>query len=62
MKNPKPKFNIICHFPDNEEDMKELSKKISEIHTESVINQLNRLDIEGSDKIKVIDKVVELGQ
>lgn len=59
MKNSKPKFNIICYFPKEKEDIKNLSDKVSEIHTEAVIRYMERSEIKNNDKQRIIDKIIE---
>lgn len=56
----KRKFNIICHYPTNEKDMKALSDNIPKIQAETIINHINRLNITDKDKIHIIEKLLEL--
>lgn len=62
MKNSNQKFNIICHFPEEKENIRKLSEKISEIHTEAVIRYMDRIEMQNNDKQRIIEKIIESGQ
>ena len=53
----KKKLNIICYYPDTPEDMKAVSYQTSQIHAETVINHISKLDISDNDKIRVMSKI-----
>lgn len=61
MKNNQ-KFNVICHFPEEKENVRKLSQRISEIHTEAVIRYMERLEIQYSDKQRVLEMIIESEQ
>ena len=62
MKKGKQKFNIICYFPNDKENIKNLSDRISEIHIESVIRYMDSLEIQNNDKQRIIEKIIESEQ
>ena len=59
MKNNNQKFNIICHYPKVKEDIRKLSEKISEIHTEAVIRYMDKIEIQNNDKQRIIEMIIE---
>lgn len=62
MKNNNQKFNIICHFSEDKENIRKLSEKISEIHAEVVIRYIDRIEIQNNDKQRIIEKIIESEQ
>ena len=62
MKNNNQKFNIICHFPEDKENIRKLSEKISEIHTEAVIRYMDRSEIQNSNKQRILEMIIESKQ
>ena len=62
MKNSNQKFNIICHFPKEKENIRKLSEKISEIHAEVVIRYIDRIEIQNNDKQRIIENIIESKQ
>lgn len=48
------KYNIIIHAPDNID-----YDKINKLHTEMIENYLNSLDLTVTEKMMVIDKIIE---
>ena len=50
--------NIIVHIPDNI-DLRALSNKVNEFHVDLIERRLNSCNLTTSDKITVIDHILE---
>ena len=52
-------INIIKHFPETEEGMLELRKRVSIVHAQVILNRINKLPIPTDQKIKLLDAIIE---
>lgn len=52
-------MNIKLIFPQSNNELAELQKRIDIIHSDMIINTLNALDLSYSDKLLLLDKVKE---
>jgi len=53
--NRKPKFKIICHYPENRE---ELETKIGQIHAEAVIRYLETSNLSQKGKKRILTEII----
>ena len=52
-------MNIKLIFPQSNNELAELQRRIDIIHSDMIINTLNALDLSYSDKLLLLDKVKE---
>ena len=52
-------INIIVHYPKTEQGMAELARRVAEVHADSVDYKLKRLDWPTSQKIALLDAVIQ---
>lgn len=52
-------MNIKLIFPQSNNELADLQRRIDIIHSDMIINTLNALDLSYSDKLLLLDKVKE---
>ena len=51
-------MNVIFHYPETQEGMDNLSLAVSKVHSEFVINYLNKKPYLNADKEKIISEII----
>ena len=51
-------LNVIVHYPDSEEDMAEIRKRLARIHAQYVLNYIQNLRCPQWQKEKLLDAVI----
>ena len=51
------KLKIIVHYPETKEDAEILKKKVAQVHAESVVQHVSKLNCNNDEKVNMIDCV-----
>ena len=51
------KLKIIVHYPETTEEAEILKKKVAQVHAESVIQHVSKLNCNNDEKVNMIDCV-----
>ena len=51
--------NVIMYYPKTEEGKAELANRVAEVHAESVIRRIKALNCPTSQKLELLDAVIE---
>ena len=54
--------NVIFHFPKTEEGSKELAGRVAEVHANAVIQRIKDLDCSRTQKLELLDAIIESKQ
>lgn len=52
-------INVIVYFPKTQEGQEELEKRVAEVHTSAVTQQIKHLTCPTSQKLDLLDAVIE---
>ena len=52
-------IEIVRHFPETEEGMQELRKRVAIVHAQAILNGIRKLPIPTDQKVKLLDAVIE---
>lgn len=52
-------FNIIVHYPEEEERQQELSKKVATVHAQVVIEKIKQLSCPMEQKLALLDRIIQ---
>ena len=58
MKKAAP-INIIVHYPTTEEGWRELRRRMAIVHTDAVLNSVQKLNCPTWQKIKLVEAIIE---
>lgn len=51
-------FEIIIHFPDTEEEMTELRRRVAIIQAQAVLTKISKLPIPTDQKLQLVDAII----
>ena len=52
-------FELVVYYPKDEKGKKELAERVAEVHAESVLQMVHKLDCPTKQKLQLLDEVVE---
>ena len=52
-------FKIITHFPETEEGMTELRKRVAIIQAQAILTKINKLAIPTDQKLQLVDAIMD---
>lgn len=55
-------INLIVHYPNTEAGKQELSKRIAQVHAESVGTYINHLNCPASQKLQLLNAIIAAAQ
>ena len=50
--------NLVVHFPSTEAARQELSKRVAQVHAESVITYIKRLNCPADQKLQLLNTII----
>jgi len=50
-------MNVIIHFPESEDGKVMLANRVTNIHTEFIVDYLNKSDCDTEDKVRILEGV-----
>ena len=53
-------FELVVYYPKDEKGKKELAEHIAEVHAETVLQMVHKLDCPTKQKIQLLDDMVEI--
>ncbi len=54
-------MNIIMHYPESPDDIRELEKRVAEAHAQAVIQKIKSMPCPKSQKERLLDAVLKVG-
>ena len=52
-------FHIVAHYPTSEDGMKELKRRVADIHIQAMSRHINKLPCTAEQKITLYNEVME---
>jgi len=50
-------MNVIVHLPESEDGKIRLANRVTNIHTEFIVDYLNKSDCDAEDKVRILEGV-----
>ena len=52
-------INVVVHYPQTEEGRRELAQRVANVHAETVLQTISKLNCTSEQKEKLLDAIIE---